>query len=441
MAKRKGKELTPPQVLTLLFEGQELPKQAGTTGYAKIREMRRDPTIALARWLTVAPILESEWSVDANEDAPEGAKEFIAKAILPHQNHLMRTGLYGCIDFGWQSYEKVWGMNRDGMFVVQKFKPLLHDITKILVDVATGSYEGLRQWPFTTSQIDLMGADTLLYSFDVEGTDWYGQAIMRIAEGPYDAWGTVDGAAQRYDKKIAGTKIVVKYPMGYEDESGQLVDNQEKALAVINALGQSAGVAIPKRIQDSMDAAAIEKLAWEIDLLEGSGNTTTTFIDRMKYLDVLKVRAFGLPERAILEGQYGTKAEAGEHADFAISNMQQRHNLLVQHTNSYCVNDMLRMNYGPEAEDSVFIVPSPINDLALGFLREIYKSIIASPENFLLEYGNIDFEGMRKRLDIPTLTEEEREDVDVVRELLRPEADPIETEEEEVAEEPTSVAS
>ena len=55
-------------------------------------------------------------------------------------------------------------------------------------------------------------------------------------------------------------------------------------------------------------------LMWwnEIELLSDSGKGQQPFTDRQKYLDILKVRAFGFPERSILEGQFGTKADVGD---------------------------------------------------------------------------------------------------------------------------------
>jgi len=51
--------------------------------------------------------------------------------------------------------------------------------------------------------------------------------------------------------------------------------------------------------------------------MSATNTSQGSFIDRQKYLDALKMRAFGLPERSILEGSHGTKAEADVHADIA----------------------------------------------------------------------------------------------------------------------------
>src|SRR5687768_3500538 len=100
-------ERTQPQVLVRVDPDGRLPKPKGQnrTFYEKVRTMRRDPTVALARWLSVAPVLVSKWSIEAEKDAPIGAKDLVGEIMQPFRSHILETALYGCFDFGWQAYE------------------------------------------------------------------------------------------------------------------------------------------------------------------------------------------------------------------------------------------------------------------------------------------------------------------------------------------------
>lgn len=379
----------------------QLPKKLARK-YAKWRQMRRDPTIALARQLCIAPVLAAPWSVEHTEDAFDGAVDMVQASMMPLRTHIVRTGLLGCVDFGWQGYEKLFAIDDSGQVYLRKLKPLLQDYTYILVEEDTGAYAGLRQT--LPQELDLKTDETLLLNIDVEGTDWYGQSLMEIAEDPYDRWEDVDDAAGRYDKKIAGTHWVVHYPAGTSNYDGVEKDNYEIARDLLQALESSGGIVVPRqleRITDDLNRDVPD--AWKIELITDSGAGSTAYENRQKYLDALKVRAFGLPERAILEGQFGTKAEAEAHADLAILNMELRHAVLCQQVNWHAVNQLLRLNYGKGTDDSVYIEPAPIADLALQFLRQLFTTITTQPDGLMQILDGVDMEALYDRLGIPII--------------------------------------
>lgn len=408
-------EKTPPQVLMTVGVEGELSKPVGqtTSAYRKFREMRRDPTIALARALSVSPILMSHWSIESNPGASEDAKAFISRIMLPMRMHVLRTAMFGCVDFGWQPYEKVFKVNEQAEVVLVKLKPLLQDVTDILVCKDTGDFRGVRQCsalnPNADETVELSTEESIVLSIDVEGTNWYGDALMRVAEKPYDQAVEVEKSAGRYDRKIAGAHWVVYYPAGTSKVDGADLDNSEVARRILSRLESSGSIAVPRSVSEVMDtmtanAALSEATQWKIELISAQGGSTP-FIDRFKYIDALKARAFGLPERAVLEGQFGTKAEAEAHADFAVTNMELRHRFIVQQLNEGVVNQLLRLNYGRELVDTIYIEPAPIADLALMFLRALYTKILESPEGFMLEVNKIDMEALKDKLEVPVRPE------------------------------------
>ena len=139
--------------------------------------MRRSNRGNPRRSLILAPVLASEWSVEA-DDAPKGAEELINEVIIPMREHIQQTAFNGCIDFGWQPYEKVIDDSRSD-WVIGKLKPLLQDITDILVDEKTGAFLGFRQ-----EEVDLDLEESLLVNFEVEGTDWYGRSQYESVRVP-----------------------------------------------------------------------------------------------------------------------------------------------------------------------------------------------------------------------------------------------------------------
>lgn len=393
-------------------DSETLTKPSKTSGsyYTKVREMRNDATISLCRELVAAPILTAAWSIESNDNAPPDAKDIINDCILPFRLHLLKTSFYGCLDFGWQPYEKVIEYDElTGKLLPKKLKPLLQDITDIQIFEENGAFAGFKQDDLV---LDL--DKSLLVNIDVEGTDWYGQPKLKAVEGAYDNWVICNNANVRYDAKIAGAHWVIHYPKGSTKVDGVDTDNYTVAITLLGALQSSGSFVVPNTVEQFIGDAneAAGQTAWKIELLSAAPATNVTFLERLKYLDAMKARGLGLPERAALEGQFGTKAEAESHADFAISNMELRHQIMVQHYNWHLVNQILRLNWGEQYENSVWISVAPITDLDLQYIRKIYQIVLASPEGFASESLKLDMDAMRDRLSLPTMSDETREQVD-----------------------------
>lgn len=382
--------------------------------YRAIRAMRRDPTINLARILSVAPMLAAGWSYEETDEAPEGAKDWIEKELEPFRLHLIQTGMLNCLDFGWQSYEKVYHYKqKDGKIHIKKLKPLLPDLTHIRVNQDNGEFVGLQQFQnFASIErnaiINLSLDESLLYYIDYEGTNWYGNSVTRIAEMPYRFAMIANKAAMRYDLKIAGSHWVVSYPIGSSLLNGVETDNLTIAQGIIQQLEASGAVAIPTMLAsyiDDLNAVggqfASEKRDWRVEILSDNSAGAGSFDTRLRYLDSLKFRAYGLPERSATEGQFGTKAEAGEHIDFALTHIEFRHQHFCQLTNYHLVNHLLKLNWGVDYENTVHIKPAPLTDESLAFFRQLYLKLLDLPTTEPREVAAIDFEALKDKLKIP----------------------------------------
>jgi hypothetical protein len=408
-------ERTPPQVHTAIAYDGELakPSKVAEAFYKKVKDIRRDPTIKLVRQFAVAPLVASKWSIEKRDDAPEGASEFIEKQIEKHRLNLVTQAMYGMIDYGWQTFERVVEDTPDGLWGVKWLKPLLHEITTILVDPDDGSYIGIRQEPLSIvstlakleAQIDLSAEDVLLFSADVEGTNWYGEPVMKALEPIYDEQATITKGARKYDARIAGAHWIIYYPLGISKYKGTDIDNGALAEQILKNIEAMGGIALPRSVVQAIDSmnealGASDAAQWKIELLSDKGASQAPFLDRYKYLDILKVRAFGYPERAMLEGQFGTKAEAEAHADLAILNLEMKNAQLIEQVNKQYCDWLLRVNWGPEACGSVFISPAPLADRAIGFFREVYKLLIQNRDGFFQEAQAVDWKAFRDKLDI-----------------------------------------
>lgn len=396
---------TAPQINALVWisdDGTLVRRAYRTTDWAKkVRLMRRDPTVSLVRKVFAAPILASAWTITATENAPDGVVKFLETQLFPWRKTLLKNALRGGVfDWGWAPFEVI--IDKLGVRLT-KVKPLLQELTEIQVVKATGSFAGFRQ---ADTSLDI--EESLLISYDVEGTDWYGEPIAAALEPAFDSGNDVGSAIKRYIRKIAGSHWVIKYPEGKSDYNGQKdLDNAEIALRLLGLLENSGSIAIPQVEKALADLTG----GWDIDIKNDSGSGHDALLARAEYLDRLKVRAFGFPERSLLEGEHGTKAEAGVHESAALTTLELVHDDLLDPINWHLVNRLLEYEYGSDARDTAYVTAQPIVDEDLAALRSLYDRIIGNPAALLQELEAIDTYALRQRLDIPERTQDDGSEV------------------------------
>lgn len=378
--------------------------------YKKVRLMKKHPTVKLVRVLSIASMAAAKWSVVTTDKSRPEAKDLI-NTLLPMQTHIMSCGLSGMFDFGWSAFEKVWKYDTEKMEVgLRKLKPLLQDQTTIMVEPKTGEFAGFSQFGPSVigcknTAMFLGKTNALLLSQDVEGTYWYGNSTMQAIEFAFNRWLVTDESNVRYDKKISGAHWVIHYPEGISTYAGSEMDNYDIANLILNALCGSGSVVIPRTVLSQISdlkQAAGDDTAWKVELISAD-TAQGAFNVRLTYLDAQIVRAGEFPERSILEGQYGTKAEAEAHADFAVARMDFRNKQIIEQLNDQLVNPMLRINYGEEAEGTVKLEVAPIADDKKSLLRNIYMGALSNPQMSYNEYSNLDMQAIRDVLQLPTL--------------------------------------
>ena len=375
--------------------------QALPTTYNTYRLVRKHPTIALARAISAAPIMAAEWAVkskDAMENGqqvPDAWLNLIQDDLLPLRQTFLEAALfYGNVDFGYQSYEKVFQYRGDVMHL-RKLKPLLHDITELIL-MPDGGFAGIKQ---PTAWLGVENA--LLIPFRVEGSLWYGQPLLENVREIYYQWCDANDGAARYDRKVAGGRIVVHYPIGQTEVNGTTKDNSDIAAEILQTLQSAGAVAVPRDMAAYVSGLNTTSPGWEIEILDKGAGLQPTFVDRLAYLDKLLVRGILLPERSVLEGTHGTLAEAEAHGDVALANADLMHRYITQLVNWHVVDQLLRVNFGPVAAGCVYLEASPIVDSKQQFLREVYKEVLANPSGFLEEYGQIDTNAIKDQLGVP----------------------------------------
>ncbi len=409
--KKAKVELTGPQTISYSFGDSTLVRSYTTVGtYPQLRAVRKDPTVSLARALLISCIQAGSWSIEVDEDVSDEVREYFNHVLKLREDFIYNAVAYGKVDFGWQGFEKIFSTDGNRVYI-ESLKPLLHDMTIVLV-TPQGRFNGYRQnsmgWGGLQPQagsvgpvypLDIPLEKSFHIAFDVEAGYLYGMPLLENIRSSMDMWDECNDGARRYDKKLAGTHWVVKFPPGTETLDGETVDNGVVAAVVLAALESSGSAAIPTTtaevLQEIVNAEVGNLYAWHIELLDDKGKKQASFNDRLKYLDAQKVRGIGFPERSILEGNFGTKAEAGVHGDLALQNIEATDREIVRAMNNQLINQLAEVNFGAELVGKVRLVAAPLVDKQISFFRDVYKELVKSDPD-------IDMVAMRDKLDVPT---------------------------------------
>jgi len=361
--------------------------------YSTYRRIRKHPTIALARKLSMAPILRAKWGIegpDARDEVVEMAGEVIGRLRSPFLRHIL-PNLY---DYGFSGMEQY---QTEGN--VPQLKGLLSEGIQVLVD-SSGNFLGLRVSNLSSAlPTDLGVRESVFLGMDAEAGSFYGTGYLEIARSSHSAWEDVAGVASRYDLKVAGSHLVLYYPPG-KSIDGMGVEKENSILAgeLLGVLESSGSAAIQDESPQYLES--LNKTLpprWHVEYISDPSPRQTSFIERMRYLDVLLVRSFGLPERAVLEGEFGTKAEAVAHQNLAMQVMESLHDLLTEEFDRQVLSPHLALMFGREPASRVWISAGPISNEGMIYSREVAGRILEKDPSSLDLDALLDEIGLPKK--------------------------------------------
>lgn len=374
-------------------------------------KLLRDPTIALARCLMVAPMTLVPITLQVEPDAPKGAEELIQEQILDRKDVWMKLALEGCIDFGWSAFENVYEYNKDtGQCELKKQKQLLHEITWLRANPYTGDFAGIMQDNIITGRRVYLDQNKIqLFNFDQRGSNWYGNSILDNAILPSKRWYEIEEMAVGYMRKIGGAHWVIKYPVGTTNCNGIEKDNAEIAQELLKNLEANGAISIPQDLElyRWQQENGLTQ-SWVVESISDSGATSASYADTLRYYDTLKVRAMMLPERMILEGEFGTKAEAVAHSESAVAGMEMRYKGIVRDMDSQTKRQLLALNFGEKYRDCIKLIPAEITRDDKAFIKELYTSLLNNADVGHVVASGVDTEQLQQLLAIPKNEKQEQ---------------------------------
>jgi hypothetical protein len=197
--------------------------------------------------------------------------------------------------------------------------------------------------------------------------------------------------SDRLEQKASGRQFLMlvangkttKVVNGVTQETDQYSDTELQKFVDAGAKGDSMQASMfaftLQAIKDKPELAKIPKM--EIKPIDwgDSGPAIIATIARRAELAVEIVRAYHRPEREAMEGQHGTKAEAGAHGQVGITDSELVGAQLYGQFNAQVFNRYLTTNYGPTAIDSMYWQMAPLADPQQTFKEDVIKAMLASP--------------------------------------------------------------
>lgn len=395
--------------LSLYFSrvNKEVLANPDSSDYDIAREVRKDPTCALARAFFLAPILTANWTIEANK---EKHKKVLEQALVL-KGEVHKTAARSCLDYGWQAWEAVPYVREGGVWRI-KARALKHDITSFYLQGGeiAGVVNGAT--PFTTSgTVNLPLSEMFAVSTMAEYDNPYGEAVTPQASPWVIAGELAEEEWARYGSKIAGSHWVIKYPIGSTpllQANGEVVDtpNEEIVQTIIETLKSSSIVALPvdkdiTQVRAQMRTDNSTEGAWDVKLITDHGNAADVFSMRERAININKMRAFWLPERSVTEGasNTGTKSDSVSAGDAALQVIESWSEDLMQSMNGPrgLVRLLFEVNDIEWYEGIASIKQSPLKDADRAFMRELIRTVV----NNVGAADTLNLEEVARRADIP----------------------------------------
>jgi hypothetical protein len=378
------------------------PPDPGT--FAVYRRISAHPTVALVMKMVTAPIVANTWGWAAKPGVPREWLTFVQDILQPMRSAIVSDALRA-LAMGFAGFEKVWTLSGDRV-TLSKLKPLLPELTQILID-ATGNFRGFRNQPPGAPPRDIPAAKAFLYTYDGECGNLYGRSRHENVRATYcQATQTAERMAQ-YQKKVAGVIAQLHYPEGTSrDAAGAERSNDWIAQQILEAVSMGRSVRFPNLFASIDDPATAADLAgksqWVLSQFDlGGTDYSPGLLNALAYYDKLLFRGWLRPERVGLDTQHGSRADAEQHSQSSIVDSELIDQDFASAFNAGVVDDVLTLNFGPQAKGAVWVEPSPIADTQTATMTAVLTELLKNTQTAAGVAAKIDLRSLMEDLDVP----------------------------------------
>jgi hypothetical protein len=135
----------------------------------------------------------------------------------------------------------------------------------------------------------------------------------------------------------------------------------------------------------------------------GGTDYSPGLLNALAYYDKLLFRGWLRPERVGLDTQHGSRADAQQHSESSIVDSELIDQDFAGAFNKSVIDDVLTLNFGPEAKGSVWVDPSPISDAQTQTVMAVLTALLGNAQTAAGVAGQIDVAAVLEDLDVPGL--------------------------------------
>ena len=314
-----------------------------------LRQMRRDPMIALGLSALTAPLMNaSRYYLQGGDDA---VRAFLEATVMPHLSMLLEKILQA-LSFGFQAIELSWrvddvvaeddngGRRRfRSKYVPDCFVDIDPERVTIVVDERTGEYRGVR-----FDDVPLPPERVLLATYQAEFGNLYGQSLLDPAWIPWKYSAVIRKLWGRFLERFAmGSFVGVAPAEPREDSAGNRQDPVRYLGTLLSNLLGAGVTALPYEPDPQTG-----RNMWDVRLLESS-REGRAFVEAVTYFEAAKLRAILVPERVLTQDTaVGSHSMAESHSEtFFVMLDRILDSLIMRVLNGQLLPLVTRINFGP----------------------------------------------------------------------------------------------
>lgn len=362
--------------------------------------MRFDPQLQAGLQAIKLPILQLSWDIESPNNE---IKDFVKKAIVPHWKGMIRSTLTA-LDFGYSGHEKVWqveskevsepvmGGKIDSPALTYKKIKSLHPCTLTLNIDPKGNFMGLTQYPYRTggdnygtssygrvyssrnaNPVVIPLEKTYLFTHAFEFGNWYGHSRLKPAYATWFEYWVVSGLLERYLERYGAPTKIATAPTGASqtgvnaDGTPKFEDNMTLAERAAESVGPDAVITFP--------AVEKDRPGWGLEYMSAE-DSHEQFLNVLKYLDNIKLRALFVPERILTqEFATGSGKMVEQQVWIFLNSIKALSQEIEEAINKFVVEDLVAFNFGKNAPPVRLVIES-ISKEREEFLADIYKGML-----------------------------------------------------------------
>jgi len=287
-----------------------------------LEKMSEDPQISLGITVMMGIVRGLGWSIDCSDITQKTLLAFAIKRVYPELVRSLRAALI----YGFSSNEIIYEytdarvrvVNSDGQLetlyenpkalTIRYLKDHYPTSVEVVTAVKTGRFLGIAQKNTSGQRVYLKdGPRLFFFGLNDHFGNFFGTPRINGAYNPYFWGNTFMEFMAAYFERRGMPQLVVRYPIGRRIKvDGDEVSAEEVAIQMGDDLLERSVAAIPSEFDNG-------KQLWDISYITDD-KRGEMFERILVYLDTLKVRGMGIPDRALAQELAPGGSSAGAQA-------------------------------------------------------------------------------------------------------------------------------